>query len=628
METNKDNTSYWIVHFFEKYPQLIILSFVFVLYGNTIMNEYVLDDTIVITENSFVKDGLSGTRDIFSNSAFTGYKNTHSHSVEGGRYRPLSLFTYALEYQLWGLNPTISHLINVLLYALGVLLLLKLMKVLFLTQENSQSIKRFLPLFITALFVAHPIHTEVVANIKGRDEILMFIGVISSLLFSVQFVKTRNFNYLILILFSFFFALMSKENAITFVAVIPLTLFFFTKTKLKHYILVLLPVLISSGIFLYIRFKIVGNTYGYISQDLMNNPFLNASVGEKYATIIYTLGIYLKLLIFPHPLTHDYYPYHIPIVGWSNLLVIFSFLIYLGIGIFALIKLHKRTIYSYVVLYFFVTISIVSNIIINVGTFMNERFLFLSSLGFAIAAAYFLLITLPELLEKQSKITINYQKAFSIFLVILFSAYSIKTISRNTAWKNNTTLFTTDIKTSPNSAKINAAVSTVYFKLAKEQKTEKQKEIYITKAINHARRGLNFHNDNFYALNTLGIIYGQYKVNHDSAVYFFERALKVRPNDYECNYNLGVITGLYKKDYDKGENYLQKAIIIKPTSIDAYKNIGVLYFNKNEFKKALEMFEKGLAIAPNDKGLLNNAGITSKKLGKYSDADIYFSKAK
>ena len=57
----------------------------------------------------------------------------------------------------------------------------------------------------------------------------------------------------------------------------------------------------------------------------MNNPFLKIegnqwvpfSGAEKMATIFYTLGYYIKLLLVPHPLTHDYYPRHIDIMNWG-----------------------------------------------------------------------------------------------------------------------------------------------------------------------------------------------------------------------------------------------------------------------------------------------------------------------
>ncbi len=53
----------------------------------------------------------------------------------------------------------------------------------------------------------------------------------------------------------------------------------------------------------------------------MNNPYVGASAGQKYSTILFTLLLYLKLLFFPHPLTHDYYPWQVPLQSPSGLWV-------------------------------------------------------------------------------------------------------------------------------------------------------------------------------------------------------------------------------------------------------------------------------------------------------------------
>jgi hypothetical protein len=102
-------------------PKLLkyILFFIpFLLYINTLRNNYALDDSIVITENLYVQKGISGIKDIFSNDTFTGFFKMKKDLVQGGRYRPLSLATFAIEKSLWGNRPYLSHLINALLYSL------------------------------------------------------------------------------------------------------------------------------------------------------------------------------------------------------------------------------------------------------------------------------------------------------------------------------------------------------------------------------------------------------------------------------------------------------------------------------------------------------------------------------
>ena len=156
-------------------PALIFIL-VFVLYGNSIKNKYAVDDSYVTVttperpNNPRIAQGLKGIPKIFV-----------SHYVESGYqsfdYRPLVLVTFAIEYQFFGSNPHISHLINVLLYAFTCVILFSILcKIL----KNDNII---LPLLITFLFAIHPIHTEVVDNLKCRDELLAFFLGICSLEF-------------------------------------------------------------------------------------------------------------------------------------------------------------------------------------------------------------------------------------------------------------------------------------------------------------------------------------------------------------------------------------------------------------------------------------------------------------
>ena len=77
------------------------------------------------------------------------------------------------------------------------------------------------------LFVAHPLHTEAVANIKGRDEIMALLGSLAALYFSLRSYHSGKLGWEALAALSFLIGIFSKENAITFLAIVPLTYWFF-----------------------------------------------------------------------------------------------------------------------------------------------------------------------------------------------------------------------------------------------------------------------------------------------------------------------------------------------------------------------------------------------------------------
>mgnify|MGYP007068850078 FL=1 len=152
----------------------------------------------------------------------------------------------------------------------------------------------------------------------------------------------------------------------------------------------------ASVLFILIRGSVTGFSAGEPPKELMNNPFLKVengtyvpfSEGEKTATIVYTMGKYVQLLVFPYPLTHDYYPRHIDIQTWSKPMVILSLLVWLGL-LYAVIKGWKsRSWWAYGILFYVCTMSITSNIVFPIGTNMSERFAFLPSIGFALIAGY------------------------------------------------------------------------------------------------------------------------------------------------------------------------------------------------------------------------------------------------
>ena len=153
----------------------LMLIVPFALYWQTTGYGYVLDDQIVITDNSFTKEGWSGIDDLLLTESFTGYFGEQKELVQGNRYRPLSLITFAIEYGITGgLHPWLSHFINILLYGILGIVILRVFHLLLPDRIQTASWLS-LPFLVALLYILHPIHTEAVANIKGRDEIMAML---------------------------------------------------------------------------------------------------------------------------------------------------------------------------------------------------------------------------------------------------------------------------------------------------------------------------------------------------------------------------------------------------------------------------------------------------------------------
>ena len=344
-----------IVFYNFKKAQWLLFTIACLVYANTIPNKWAVDDGIIIHQNKFVQKGVKGIPDILTNDAFAGFYNKDVNAVEGGRYRPVSQIFFALNAEFFAKEskavtneidapkvgakdlsettwfPNWLHFLNVLWYGLLCLLIYRTLVLLLTKNYTDESPKNYSIAFITALlFTVHPLHTEVVANVKGLDEILALLGSIYALYSIVKSYYSnatrskQTWNFVALV--SFTFALFSKESAITFIAIIPLALFVFTNVSAKAIFKSSIPLLLPVLLFLGVRQAVLQPSEAKeIPKELLNDPFLvynpnatyeafypNADVkklksidqntlqkmpkSNELATNFYTYSIYLNLL--------------------------------------------------------------------------------------------------------------------------------------------------------------------------------------------------------------------------------------------------------------------------------------------------------------------------------------------
>ncbi len=588
---------------------IILAALAAVLYANTLGCDYTWDDAIVITDNDFTKSADFGN--IFTKDTFHGFFKQKKNLVAGGRYRPLTLAMFAVEYQITE-SPFLGHLMNIFWYALtGIVLYLVLLKL--INPERRDDLKLwFIPLIASLLFMAHPIHTEAVSNIKGRDEIITLLGGLAALYFALRAYYEKNNLWMLLSGLLFFLGLLAKENAITFLAVVPLAFYFFTKADFLQIAKYTLPLVVAAVAFLMIRFSVLGVDFGTTSSDLMNNPFMKVENGlwvdftlaERLATIMFTLGKYLQLLVAPVTLTHDYYPRQVGIMSFTDWRVILSLLAYVGMGVYGLARMFRarpqplkedQNIIAFGILFFLITLSIVSNIVFPIGTNMSERFMFMPSVGFALVAAT-LLWGLAEFLHKKEIASIADLKGVMAIVAVVLILFSVKTIHRNLAWKDNFTLFSTDIKTSNNSAKLLNAMGGELTARALFPENANKKNAMLAEAIGYLKKAVEIHPTYANAYLLLGNAHN-YSEQYDPAIEYYKKSEQYKSNYKEAMNNMAItyraaaISFLEeKKDVNKIEPYL---------------------------KQALSGFERTQKLYPDYPGLNENIGLVHRTFGRY-----------
>ncbi len=656
-------------------PVLTILMFGILLYSNTYDFGYTLDDKLYITANDYTKKGVEGIKEIWTNDMMTGFFGKKKNLVEGGRYRPLALTTHAIEWEVFGQNASVSHVINIILYGImGVILLLVLQMI--FENESRDRWWWTLSFVTTALFLAHPTHTEVGANIKSRDEIMSLVFALLAFYGVLKYLKEESTIQLILSGVWFWLSLASKESTVTFLGVIPLTMIFFQKVKLSKGIGAMLPMIFATGAYLALRISVLGDDGGSleVAKELMNKPYLNATDGERLASIFFTMGLYLKLLVWPHPLTHDYYPFH-PFatydelvggasgyVSWSEPFSFISLLLYFALLVFGLVTLFKRlsggkpNYLGYGALFYLGTFILFSNLFFDIGAFMNERFLFIPSLGFTIALAWLLV-------EK-----LRYKKGVNagiIIAAVLLLGYTFKTIDRNGAWRNDYSLATSDVNVSDGSAKIKMTMGSELLDDAKKPENKAKKHFILKEAKQYELQSLKVYPGYFPPLDILGNIYFEMD-NFDYSVQYFTRALQMKPYDPRIRNNMEAVATqavkkkqfeaaikgysvltkvlkgkdrariysalgeLYGKELGDLENSMKNLQLAKqsnPTDASVYQKLGIVFAMTQQRDSALVSFNRSYELDPKNARVLLNLGILYQQMGDIQQGNEYIRQA-
>lgn len=635
-----------------RWAYVFLFVFAIVLYANTLNHNFAFDDSVVITGNKYTKQGFDGIKTLVTKDLFYGiYGN--ALDLEGGRWRPLTLVMFAVEYQFFGDNATPYHFINILLYGITAIIL-------FLTLKEFFPRNHLLAFIAALLFIAHPIHTEVVANIKSGDEIISFLFLCLALLLLFKAIKQSSspLGRIGGACVCYFLALLSKENGITFIAVIPLALFCFAGKNIRQSLMLTIPFLITAGIYLAIRTSLVGMIGDRVSNDVTDNPFLQLNFPslptplpfiEKFAAICWILLKYLLLLLFPHPLTSDYGFNEIPAISLSNPKAIASLLIYGGLFFYAVkilmkeIKIRKTPearsqnpevmIFAFSILYFLITISIVSNLFFLIGTTMGERFAYISSLGFCLLlAAALLRIMNTANYELRKDFYKNSKLAIPLLLIII--PYSYKTLTRNPAWKDNKTLFTTDVKTSTGSANAHYYFANTMFTDHINDDPSARRDSLFTEAKKEFRRAMEINPYFHYCYYNIGLIWEKLN-NPDSAIFYQQKTISLKPENSMAQYMakgaLGLVYGKLKGDVDKAIPLLKEALANKPDDTGYHENLGICYAMKKDYDNSIAEFESAIRLKTElkkeDARVFMNLAISWQSKGDKQKSDEYFKRA-
>lgn len=555
---------------------IVFAIVIIIVYGQTLRFGFVLDDDLYIVKNPTVQNGISYIPQTFFHGISEHFKGSNFMG-----YRPATMSLFIIEYSVFGTNPAGFHLVNLLLYFLiAVQLFYFLQKI--LSNYNS-----YYPFIVVLLFLLHPIHTEVVANIKSQDELLSGLFILFALNYFIRWTNANDKKSLVITCLLFLAALFSKESSVAYILIFPTLLWLLFNTSILNSFKKAIPLLLMGALFLGFRFIALQDVVqGYETSARENILYAASSFNEVWATKFEILYHYFTKTLIPTNLSWDYSFNQIPVVTFSSYRPIVSVLLCMVCAFLFIKNLKRNQEIAFGVFWFFVLLAPTCNMFIMNGTTFGERFLFMPIVGVLIMAVVLGKILL-HLDSSQSPFKAN--KNFTIGFVIVGSVFLLQSVSRASDWKDNLTLFQSGVISSPNSARTNVALATEYMNKAEKEVVPQTRNSLV-----------------------------------DSALVYFYKTVQIDTAFSDAWYKLGLIHAI-KSDNNKAVEYYRTAIRYNSKNVFALNNLGALYVSLQQPDSAYSCFVQSYKAEPVNDMTLTNLTIVCTILNK-SDEVIFYGK--
>jgi tetratricopeptide (TPR) repeat protein len=377
---------------------------------------------------------------------------------EAGIYRPLTTLSYLFNFAILGNGtaPAGYHGINFLLHAGNVLLVFGLSLRLF----NRMPDRAFpLALSTAALWAVHPVLTESVTNIVGRADLLAGMAVLSGFWMYLQSTESAGFRRLAWLgglAAATTAGVFSKESAVVLPGVIVLYELAFhfreARVRLRSVLLGCAATILPIGAMLLQR-ALVLSASPLAEFPFVDNPIVGASFWVGRLTAIKVLARYLWLAIWPVKLSADYSYSEIPlargsVADWSAWIAVA-----IGLCLVALLRRRSRPAFFFAC-FGFLNLLPASNLLFPIGTIMAERLLYLPLAGWLACVA--LAIDAAARRFGQARIA-------PVIIGLITAGFAMRTCVRNIDWKDDLTMATASVRTSPDSFKVHRLLAASLF---------------------------------------------------------------------------------------------------------------------------------------------------------------------
>lgn len=408
-------------------------------YANGLAGAFTYDDKAIVRDNPRIQSPGAARRILTTDYFGRGFR-------KGSNYRPVLLFSFAVQWWIHGKAAVAFHIVNLLLHIAATLLLARLFRAAGFSLSVAQG--------AALLFAVHPVHVEAVTSLVGRGETLAAVFVLAYLLLALPREGSGDrprLGRLLLALICYFLAVLTKESAAVAPALLFLLLFLGGEgspaRRAGRALLRGLPTLVGSAAVLAGVFALRAWVLGaplrakHLSVFELENPLSPLAPWDRIANAAVIVFRYLGRTVFPLLLSADESAWSIPLLSGGSPAGFAAVLFLAVVASAAVVRIRSAPATAFGILFFGVALLPTSNLLFPIGTIFAERLLYLPSAGVC-------LILAGGILNAE---TVSRRRLLVFAAVALF--FATRTVLRNPVWESDLSLFTQTLRESPGSAK-------------------------------------------------------------------------------------------------------------------------------------------------------------------------------
>lgn len=513
-------------------PLVVLVGLSLVVFANNLPNRFVYDDDPAIVQNE-AAHGVGQLVRIFTTPSFWPPAEAAHH------YRPVTTFSFAVNYSLGTLDPAGYHYTNNLLHGLAAWVVYLVLVEAGLTTAAA--------LLAAVLFVVHPVHVEAVSWVNGRTELLAGLFLMLAMLGHARGARGWWPGRLLAVL-AFVLAAMSKETGFVYPGLaLAWDALITARGRWREFLATLREgwweYLLCAGVlaaFAWHRTTFVGSATATIVTP-MASPLGGASFLPRLYTGAWVIARYLGLLIWPAELSVDYSPQAITRI--NSLLdpqALMGLAALVGYLVATVVAARRRPALGFVLVAAAIILAPAANILFPIGTIMAERLLYLPALAVLAPAA--VALTPHEGWPTRGAL---------VLAAVLTIALTARTVVRNRDWRDEMSLFQSAYRVSPDSAMANKNLAS---------------------ALHNAGRNAE-------------------------AIPLAQRATELLPEFPDAHYVLGNAYVMTDRAAEAVPEY-EACLRLTPRHRSAHVNLGAAYHILGRYADALRETELGLSINP------------------------------